>query len=214
LMRWVALLLLLANLAVGAYLLVPQSPPREAADLRAQELNADKLKRVSAPAPTVAPEMKAGACLEWGPFTTAELQRAQDQLSKLKVANAIAREVDSPDAWWVHIPPAKSREDADRRVRELEELGIADARVVVDEGYRNAVSLGIFRSQEAAVAYQARMRASKVRNTAIAQRPGLLRLSVIAIAEPTSALVARLAELNAATSGIELKAVACTAADG
>jgi len=213
-MRWVALLLLLANLAVGAYLLVPRNSPPERADLRALELNADKLKRVSGPAQSPVPLIKAGACLEWGPFTTAELQRAQEALSKLKVANANARVVDSPAAWWVYLPPAKSREDADRRVRELEELGVSDARVVTDEGYRNAVSLGIFRSQEAAAAYQARMRASKVRNTAITQRPGLLRLSVIVIAEPTSALVARLAELNAATSGVELKAVACPAAEG
>lgn len=213
-MRWVALLLLLANLAAGAYLLLPVSTSRGAADLRALELNADKLKRVGAPALGHAPVVKAGACLEWGPFTTVELQRAQEELSKLKITNANAREVDSPAPWWVYIPPAKSREDADRRVRDLEELGIADARVMTAEGDRNAVSLGIFRSEEAAVAYQARMRASKVRNTAIAQRPGLLRLSVIVIAEPTSALVARLAELNAAASGIGLKAVACAAADG
>lgn len=72
-MRWVALLLLLANLAVGAYLLVPQTPPREMGDLRALELNADKLKRVSEPAQVPVPVIKAGACLEWGPFTTAEL---------------------------------------------------------------------------------------------------------------------------------------------
>jgi hypothetical protein len=114
--------------------------------------------------------------------------------------------------WWVHLPPAKSREEAERRVRELEELGVRDARVVNDEGWRNAVSLGIFRSEEAANVHQVRMREIKVRNSAIVQRSDLVKFSTIAIAEPTPEAAARIVEIAAGFAGSEVRAAACAAA--
>lgn len=211
-MRWAGLLLLFANLGLAGYLMLVAPGQRGMHDPRALELNADKVKQVRDPADPWATE--AGACLEWGPLAASELKAAQEQLAALQVARTIIRELPGLAVWWVHIPPARSREEADRRVRELEELGVKDARVVTDEGFRNAVSLGIFRTEEAAMAHQVRMREIKVRNSAIVQRSDLLKFSMIVIFEPTTAVAAKLVELRSAFAGSEVKSAACPAASG
>jgi hypothetical protein len=81
--------------------------------------------------------------------------------------------------------------------------------VAEGERWRNSISLGIFRTEEAANAYLARLREAKVRNAAIAQRTDLLRLAALLLVEPTPALVGRMAELKLAYPGTELRAVAC-----
>jgi hypothetical protein len=211
-MRWVALLLLFANLGLAAYLGLVAPGRRGIHDPRALELNADRVQRVhDAPAPA---KLDAGACLEWGPFAGAELARAQEQLASLPLTKTAVRESPGTPVWWVHIPPARSREEAERRVRELEALGVQDARVVTDDAYRNAVSLGIFRSEAAAAEQQARLREIKVRNAAVVQRSDLLKFSTIVVFQPTTAAAAKLVELRQAFAGSEVKAAACPAAGG
>ena len=56
-------------------------------------------------------------------------------------------------AWWVFIPPQASRPAAFGKAIELKDLGVEDYFVVQDEGeHRWALSLGIFRTEEAAQA--------------------------------------------------------------
>lgn len=211
-MRGLVLALLLSNVVLAAYLGVTASPRHTLHDAGAQEVNADKVRLLRiAPAPS---RTGPGACLEWGPFAAPELLRAQEQLAAMAAVRSRVRELPGSPVWWVHLPALRSREEADRRVRELDELGVKDARVVTDEGYRNAVSLGIFRTEEAAAAHQARLREIKVRNAAVVQRSDLLKLSTIVIVEPTMELAAKLAELRTAFAGSELKAAACTGGAG
>jgi hypothetical protein len=81
---------------------------------------------------------------------------------------------------------------------------------VADGGrWRNAISLGIFKTEEAAGAQLARMKAAGVRNATVVQRNDLLRLTSLFIVEPPPALVARMAELQSGFPGTELRAVAC-----
>lgn len=207
-MRVAALLLLLANLGVAAYLVFGSGSQYVGLDVRSLEVNADQVRHLRDGAGPPKPAA-AAACIEWGPLAAAELARARDELTKLRIEKTSVREAPGTTVWWVHLPPAKSREDAERRLRDLEELGVRDARVVNDEGWRNAVSLGIFRSEEAATAYQVRMREIKVRNTAIVQRSDLVKFSFIAIAEPSPESAARIVEIAAGFAGSEVKAAAC-----
>lgn len=213
-MRIAVWVLLLANVAVAAYLVATSSPPRGLADVRSLELNADRVRPLrEAPTPAAA-AASAGACLTWGPLGADELSRARDELAKLRIDVAGVREAAGTAVWWVHIAPLKSREDAERRLRDLEELGVQDARVVSDDGWRNAVSLGIFRSEEAALAHQAKLRGIKVRNTAVVQRSDLVRFSIIEIADPKSEAARRVVELAAGFAGSEVKAAACASGGG
>jgi hypothetical protein len=214
-MRWLAVLLVAANLAVGAYLVFIAPGASTTADLSALEHNANQVRVLrSGAAPIAMPRSaKDGprACLEWGRFSAPELARAREQLQKLNIRKFSVRELESPQAWWVHVAALKSREDAERVAKELRELGIKDARVVTSGRWDNAISLGIFKAEAAALAYQQRMLATKVQNVAVAQRDDLLRLSVIVIEDPSPAVAARLVEFSAAIAGTELKAVACAA---
>ncbi|MCC6535129.1 MAG: SPOR domain-containing protein [Burkholderiales bacterium] len=211
-MRWLALLLLLANLALGAYLAFRPLPLVVMPDIRALELNPERVKALprieSSPAPATGAKPAPAACLEWGNFAAAELERAQELLAKQQVKSRV-RELGRVAAWWVYVTPLRSRDEAERRLRELDELGVRDASVVTDDRWRNAISLGIFKTEETALAHQARMRESKVRNVAVVQRGDLLRLSSLVIADPSTALVGRVTELAAAFAGTELKAIAC-----
>jgi hypothetical protein len=227
---WAVFVLLLANIALGGYLIAGRTPPGVQDDVRALEVNADKVTPVrasdaqaSAPADapaTAAPAKSAAkpaasACLEWGAFAAAELERAQADLGRLGADRSSVRDLGLAPAWWVHVPPLRSREEAQARAREIEAAGMGDVQVVADgERWRNSVSLGIFRTEEAAHSYLARMREARVRNAAVAQRNDLLRLSSVLIVEPTPALVARIAELRATYPGTELRAVACPPGSG
>ena len=217
-MRWLALVLLAANLALGGYFSFLAPRPRGQADIAALELNAERVKIVRsaaarpAAADTVKP--KLGACLEWGLFADADLERAQAELAKAEIRNVRTRELEPAPAWLVYIAPLRSRDDADARVRELEDSQVKGARVLTDERFRNAVSLGVFASEAAAKAQVQRMRDAKVRNVAMAQRNEGVRLSMLTIADATPALAGRLAELRTSIAGTEVKAVACPSNGG
>ena len=53
--------------------------------------------------------------------------------------------------WWVHLPPAADGRPAEGRIAELRLAGINDMFIVRNEGpLRNAISLGVFASEERA----------------------------------------------------------------
>jgi hypothetical protein len=218
---WAVFVLLIANIAVGGYFLTERAPSIQA-DVRGLEVNADKIELLPPSAVAAAPPVETiekppatpavVACLEWGTFGAAELERAQTELARLGSRRTIVRELGLSPAWWVHVAPLRSREEAARRAQEIEAAGVKDVQVVTEgERWRNAISLGIFKTEEGASAYLARMKEAGVRNAAIAQRNDLLRLSSLLIVEPDPALVARMADVRTAYPGTELRAVACPA---
>jgi hypothetical protein len=122
----------------------------------------------------------------------------------------IVREAGFEPAWWVHVPPLPSREEAERRAREIRASGVADVQVVTEgERWRNAISLGIYKTKESANLRVARLRDSAVRNAAVTERNDLLRLEAIVIVEPAPDLAARMGELQAAYPAAELREIPC-----
>ena len=56
--------------------------------------------------------------------------------------------------WWVYLPPLPDRPAIDAAVRSLQAAGVEEYYVVDAEGpTRNAISLGIFKSEESALAF-------------------------------------------------------------
>lgn len=214
-MRWVIGLLVIANLAFAGVAWVTTRKPSPDAQLVNLEMNADKLKLLESKPAAGAAAAPSGpapaACLEWGRFSAAELERVRARIAELAPkARTTARELADAPSWWVHVPPFKSRDEAQRRVAELEALGVTELVVVTDnDRWRNAISLGIFKSEEAAAARLAALRERKVDDAVTGQRNGLLRLSVLTIREPGDALVGAVAGLRGEFPGSELRAVAC-----
>jgi len=207
--RAVFLALLAVNLAVAGYAWYASTQSNPDAQLLRQQLNAQQI-RIIAPRPMVTQRPKA-ACLEWGAFGGVELKAAQAALDALNLgARVTHREVPTQANYWVYLPPLKNKEEVDHKLGELQSLGLEDYAAVGGEGaMRNAISLGIFRTEEAANNYLEAVRQKGVRSARVGKRESRLVETTFLIQEPDVPLTAKLAELRQRFPGTELKALDC-----
>ena len=127
---------------------------------------------------------------------------------------AVQRAVADSGGYWVYLPPLKTRAEVDRRVATLKARGVSDFYVVQEAGqWRNAISLGLFRSEETARNRAAKLRESGVQGVVLERRENILKQIAYFVREPDPAVVARLAELQREFPGTEVKAVPCPALD-
>jgi len=190
--RLAFLLLLAANLAFFAWarFLAPPDPAVDRAPL-ARQLEPQKLRIVpqrelaqlpsAAPAPekpkpkpvaAPAPEAAPVACVEWGSFSPADASRAAQRLEPLALGARLAQyRGEEIASWWVHIPPQGNRAGALKKAAELKQLGVFDYFIVQDNGaLRWSLSLGVFRSEDAAKAHLEALRDKGVRSAVIGRR--------------------------------------------
>lgn len=208
-MKIVVAVLLLANLALAGYVYFASRRPNPDAHIIDQQLNAEKI-RVIAPRPFVTPRAKT-ACLEWGTFSSAEVKIAQSALEPLNLGSRVlAREVQVLVGYWVYMPPFKSKLEIDRKVAELSRMGIRDYYVVESSGsMNNAISLGIFKTEEAARHYLSILQDKGVRSARVGARDYRVTQTMFIVRDPDIALTARMGELRARFPGSELKATEC-----
>ena len=230
-MRALFLLLILANLAYFAYSRVALEGAGSGNQVSQLQINPDRIKLLKAAggalpetppaaaksippaAPKPAPAVPA-ACLEWGIFAGPNVARAEGALAQLELpAGQVERVVTDAGGYWVHIPPLKTKAEVDRKARELRELGVTEFLVVQDAGqWRNAISLGIFRTDEAAQTFLARLKQQGVRSAIAARRENFLKQVAFHVREPDEATVAQVTALQQEFPGSEVKAVPCPTA--
>jgi hypothetical protein len=208
-MRILFYVLLVANLALLGYAWFGTQHGSPDAELLNQQINPEQVLIIP-PKPLVVPIAKV-ACLEWGPFGTGDLKAAQAALDALQPEVPVSqREVQTVVGFWVYIPPMETRTEVDRKIAELRKLGIEEYYAVESQGpMRNAISLGIFRTEEAATAYLERLRDKGVRSARAGSREHRVTQTVLVVHEPDVALTAKLAELRSQFPGSELKALRC-----
>jgi hypothetical protein len=219
-MRLLFLALVLANLAFFAWSrhYAGDKAAREPNPL-ARQVEPEKLKivppaelRAPPPAPPPTPKAAAAAaplaCLEGGSFTVADYPRAEKALEPLALGNRLAqRRTEELAGWWVHMPPQGSRQAALRKSGELRALGVQDYFVVAEDGeWRWALSLGVYRTEEAALARLAALRAQGVRTAVVTPRETLVPKVWLQVKGVEPALEARLREIAKQIDGSELRA--------
>ncbi len=192
-MRALFLALLFANLALYAWW--RYGVPEDAAPAPlSRQIAPDKLKVVAPanlppvaaatkppPSPPVSAPAAAASCLEWG--------RSEEQAG-----------------WWVFIPPQADRQSALRKAAELKQLGIEDYFVVQEDGaYRWALSLGVFRTEEAAQARLAALRGLGVRTARLGARETVVPKVWLQVKGVDAPLQLRLREIARQVEGSELK---------
>ena len=210
-MRALFLLLLFANLAFYAWWRYGAPADADPAPL-SRQIQPEKLK-VVAPGdlpPLSAPKkpVSIGAsCLEWGSFTLADTARAEQALEPLALGTRLAqRRTEEAAGWWVFIPPQGSRQGALRKAAELKDLGIGEYFIVQEDGeHRWALSLGVFRSEDAAQARLAALRASGVRSARIGTRETVVPKVWLQVKSIDAPLQARLKDIARQVEGTELK---------
>ena len=220
-MRALFLVLLLANVGFFAwwrYL----SPPETVADRAplARQIEPEKLKVVApsalpppaAPKPAAAPPAPAAPvalkCIEWGSFTLADAPRAEKALEPLALGVRLAqRRTEETASWWVYIPSQKNRQGALRKAEELRQLGVDEYFIMQEEGpQRWALSLGVFRSEDAAQARLAALRRQGVRTAQVGQRETVVPKVWLQVSNVDPALERRLTEIALQMEGSELRA--------
>ncbi len=139
----------------------PTAPEPAAAAPQPQEM--------PGPSPAVA---EASQCRAWIGLNTED---ASHLAERLRTAGLQPRQssYESTSAWWVRIPPQGSREAAERKVRELKALGVTDYFIVQDAGPTQfAVSLGLFKTENAANQQLTQLRSRGVRSAGVTTRSG------------------------------------------
>lgn len=220
-MRTVFLLLLLANLAFFAYGSMVRERAQAHLPVGHLQLHPEKIRLITPgdkpPAAAKKPAASAPAlpvaCLEWGALAGADVGRADAAIAALNLTESrVRRTVLDAGGYWVYLPPAKGKTQLERNIGELSALGVTDYFVVQDPApWRNAISLGIFKTEEAATGFLAALQARGVKSAVVGRRENFLRQVAYFVREPDEATVARLAELQREFPGTQLKAVPCPA---
>jgi hypothetical protein len=206
-MRTLVVFLLLANLALAGYLWLDSASGGEGVRLK-EQVQPDKIKlltpqEVAALGPAKAAAL-ANVCLEWGPFGETDRVRAMADLESLALGRLVSQKrVESPTGFWVFLPPLASKAAADKRASELKAAGQKDV-VVVDGGaQRLAISLGAFRTEDAAKAQLAELTKQGISGAKAGPRPQVVLQSLIVIRDPQQTAITKLRDLTAAYPGAD-----------
>lgn len=165
-----------------------------------------------ASAPVSAPvAAKASTCFEWGEFSGAEVDQVAKSLKKLSLGDKLSqREIDRVIGYWVYIAPLKDRASVAQKVAQLKARGVTEYFVVQEAGeWLNAISLGLFKSREAAQHFLEGLRAKGVNSAKMGERSGKNRATVFVIDGLDAQMSAKLTELQKYFTGSELKIVSC-----
>lgn len=153
----------------------PSQPPGDEGVAAGAAANtADEPVAQTVPA-TASPDVAADAappavCHAWARLTPDQADRLSQRLRRIGATPARTR-TETPDSWWVRIPPQRSQEEAERRVVELNLLGVSDMFIVREPGATQyAVSLGVFKTEDRARVLLGQLRGRGVTNAGIEPR--------------------------------------------
>ncbi|MCH8617787.1 SPOR domain-containing protein [Undibacterium sp. TS12] len=112
------------------------------------------------------------ACLEVGNFLQTDLPRIEDKLKTLALGDRQSRiNVVDVATHMVFIPSQGSKEGADKKAGELRRLGITDFYVIQDQSsMRFGISLGVFKTEEAAKLHLNNLNNKGVRSARVGPR--------------------------------------------
>ncbi len=210
-MRLVFFLLLLANVMFFAWTRFGPDLAVSETFLLAQQINPEAIRlldqREMAQVAARKPEPTGLACLEWGALSPGDVARAQALVAGFAPnAKIIERRLEESAAYWVFMPPQATRQAAQVKAAELKRLGIEEFFIVQDEGkFRFAISLGIFRTSDAARAYLDTLRNKGVRTAQVGPRdPQVLKVYLQMRDLPENA-GAKLPDLRQAFPGTDVR---------
>jgi len=151
---------------------------RQAAQSAAPAPQAEVAAPLPEPVPVPVPVPVARdlvACVQAGPFSTADARRFEARVARLGLAPRQSR-IDMPyqevTSRLVYLPPNGGREGAQRRVAELRERGVTNLFIMQNDTspLRYAISLGVFKSDGAAQKLVADLQRQGVRGVRILPR--------------------------------------------
>ncbi|MFA6014728.1 MAG: SPOR domain-containing protein [Gallionellaceae bacterium] len=233
-MKWIVGLLVLVNIIFfsimqwGGALLVDSSNPPVQAQLHADKIKLIDLHAVSAAEPVSAMPVASSevamvsllastvlheklSCVDWGDFSAVDVLRAEKALAALKLGDKVKqRMVEYPSGFWIYIPPLKSRAEVDKKIAQLKVRGVQDYFVIQEAGvWQHAISLGVFKSEDLAKKYLAKLQTQGVRSALLGERASKLKYTALHINDLEPARYAEILALQKEYPDTEIKNVAC-----
>jgi hypothetical protein len=215
---WAVLFLNLAFFAVmywGGQLRAPDpvmqpQPPLNPEKITLLPAGATPASGVSAPSTQVS-LTEGPVCLEWGEFNATARTTAAKALAGLKLGAALQeRQVESRIGYWVYLPPQKDKAGVTRKIAQLKARGVKEYFVVQEAGiWQNAISLGIFKTPEAAQGFLQELRNKDVNSAQMGERQSNIRVTIFRVAEPSPAVLDKLNALQKRFAGTTLKRLPC-----
>lgn len=91
-------------------------------------------------------------CFEIGEFNKTDVKLFQEKINALLPAGSAEQfHSRSPSGYMVYLPAAQNKKAAEKRISELQKKGIGNYFLITNGNqFRNAISLGIFKNEEAA----------------------------------------------------------------
>lgn len=211
-MKWLFVVLLLV--CAGFFVLMQWGDePTKGRSGPQPPLNAERIALRSSPASAPAPssEPQPLVCMEWGEFTGEGLTRVTTALGALKLGDALSRRpVEHTIGYWVYIAPSKSQAEVDKKVARLKELNVPDYYVVHDDDkWHNAISLGMFHSQEAANSYRQTLMEQGAEGIKTGERSGKNTYTVFVLKNLNPTLSGKLTAMQRDFPDSQLQTVAC-----
>ena len=215
--RFVFFLLLLGVLGFGTHIWLTAAAERT--DFSSRERNRDDVRIVGVTPPADAARnteetrravqaLAGAACVEFSGISAADAPRARTAFAALQLGDRISeRPVEQVSRYWVFLPASPDRRGAEVRVAQLKRQGVNDVSLRPD----NAISLGVFSTEDAANRFLASLDAKGVKGAEAGPFARELREVAMLVREPDTETVARLTLLQREYSGAQLRAVACPA---
>jgi hypothetical protein len=213
-MRTLVFLLLLANLTLFGYIWLDRVSGSGEAVRLSQQVQPEKIKvltpqQVAALGPAKVASL-ADVCVEWGPMSDADRLRAQSRLEPLDLGKLVTqRKVEVIANYWVFIPPLANKAAVDKRVAELKAQGVRDILPVELGPQRLGISLGVFRTEEAAQARLAALQAQGVKTAKVEPRAQSVQQTVLVVRDPPAQAMARLKDMQGDFQGTEIRIGSC-----
>jgi len=216
--RLIFFLLLIAAIAFGFHVWL--TAKTETADYSTREKNRDEVRLVAVTSSAMAARnaedarrtvqsLAGAACVEFSGIAAADAQRARDAFNTLQLGTRLAeRRVEEITRYWVFIASARDRKTAETTMANLRKQGVTDMSIRPD----NAISLGVFSTEEAARRFMTSLEAKGVKGAEAGPFAKEMRELVMLIREPDTETVARLTILQRDYPGAQLRAVICPAA--
>src|SRR5471032_2871406 len=212
-MRTLFFFLALANVAFFAFAWSDSGAEvNRDAQIVGLQLNPEKIRlltpeRVSALTHKPEPPKVVTVCLEWGAFAGGDEARAEQALEPLGLGAKLTQgKQEDVSGFWVYIPPLASRQAATQKTGELKRLGVEEYYVVPDDPkWRNAISLGVFKTGEAANTRRDALLAKGVTGATVGARETQRGKTYFQVREANLTLGAKLNELKQSFAGTEVR---------
>jgi hypothetical protein len=152
------------------------------------------------------------ACTEIGNFDAAEAKRFEKRLAASSLKEKISRRaIPESSRHIVYIPPQESRAAAEKKAGELKNLGINDFFIIQDDSSLQwGISLGVFKTADAARKHLADLNKKGVRSARISDRGSNTRVA-FQLTAPNANAQAELKKIKADFPRQEIRS--CAAAE-